>query len=50
MDKASGVYYLRTNMYIQVADDAHPSVASIVNKAVSHAKQNTNGSEYERLC
>lgn len=47
MDKASGVYYLRTNTYIQVADDAYPSVASIVNKAVSQAKQNTNGSEYE---
>ena len=47
MDKASGVYYLRTNTYIQVADDGHPSVASIVNKAVSQAKQNTNGSEYE---
>ena len=47
MDKASGVYYLRTNTYIQVAEDAYPSVASIVNKAVSQAKQNTNGSEYE---
>lgn len=47
MDKASGVYYLRTNTYIQVADDAYPSVARIVNKAVSQAKQNTNGSEYE---
>lgn len=47
MDKASGVYYLRTNTYIQVADDAHPSVASIFIKAVSQAKQNTNGSEYE---
>lgn len=47
MDKASGVYYLRTNTYIQVADDAYPSVASIVNKAMSQAKQNTNGSEYE---
>ena len=47
MDKASGVYYLRTNTYIQVADDAYPSVASIVKKAVSQAKQNTNGSEYE---
>ena len=33
MDKASGVYYLRTKTYIQVADDGHPSVASIVNKA-----------------
>lgn len=47
MDKTSGVYYLRTNTYIQVADDAYPSVACIVNKAVSLAKQNTNGSEYE---
>lgn len=47
MDKASGVYYLRTNTYIQVEDDAYPSVASIVNKAVSQARQNTNGSEYE---
>ena len=47
MDKASGVYHLRTNTYIQVADDAYPSVARIVNKAVSQAKQNTNGSEYE---
>lgn len=47
MDKTSGVYYLRTNTYIQVADDAYPSVACIVNKAVLQAKQNTNGSEYE---
>ena len=47
MDKASGVYYLRTNSYIQVADDAYPSVASIVNKAVSKAKQKTDSSEYE---
>ena len=47
MDKASGVYYLRTNTYIQVANDGYPSVASIVIKAVSQAKQNTNGSEYE---
>lgn len=47
MDKTAGVYYLRTNTYIQVADDAYPSVASIVGAAVSQAKQNTNGSEYE---
>lgn len=47
MDKASGVYYLRTNSYIQVADDAYPSVASIVNKAVSQAKLETDGTEYE---
>lgn len=47
MDKASGVYYLRTNTNIQVTDDAYPSVASIVGAAVSQAKQNTNGSEYE---
>lgn len=47
MDKASGVYYLRTNTYIQVADDAHPCVASIVNGAVLQAKQETDGTEYE---
>lgn len=47
MDKALGVYYLRTNTYIQVAEDAHPSVASIVGSAVSQAKQKTDGSEYE---
>lgn len=47
MDKASGVYYLRTNSYIEVADDAYPSVTSIVNKAVSQAKQETDGTEYE---
>lgn len=47
MDKASGVYYLRTNSYIEVADDGHPSVASIVNKAVSQAKQETDVTEYE---
>lgn len=47
MDKASGVYYLRTNTYIQVADDAYPSVASIVGEAVSQAKQKTNGTEFE---
>ena len=47
MDKASGVYYLRTNTYIQAADDAHPSVVSIVSEAVSQAKQKTDGSEYE---
>lgn len=47
MDKASGVYYLRTNTYIQVADDAHPSVTSIVGEAVSQAKQETDGTEFE---
>lgn len=47
MDKASGVYYLRTNTYIQVADDAYPSVASIVGEAVSQAKQETDCTEFE---
>ena len=47
MDKAAGVYYLRTNTYIQVTNDEYPSVASIIGAAVSQAKQNTNGSEYE---
>ena len=46
MDKASGVYLLRTNTYIQVANDAYPSVASIVDGAVSQARQKTDGSEY----
>lgn len=51
MDKASGVYYLRTNSYIQVADDAYPSAASIVGMAASQAKQETDGTEYEMaLC
>ena len=29
MDKASGVYYLRTNSYIQVADDAYPALQAL---------------------
>lgn len=29
MDKASGVYYLRTNSYIQVADDAYPALRAL---------------------
>ena len=37
---------LRTNTFIKVADDTHPSVSSIVNKAVSEAKTKTDGSEY----
>ena len=46
MDKPSGVYYMRTSTYIQVSDDAHPSVSSIVNDAVSLAKTKTDGSDY----
>ena len=46
MDKPSGVYYMRTSTYIQVSDDTHPSVSSIVNNAVNLAKTNTDGSEY----
>lgn len=45
MDKASGVDYLRINTYIQVADDAYPSVASIVGVAASQAKQETDGTD-----
>lgn len=37
---------LRTNTFIKVADDAYPSVSSIVNSAVARAKANTDGSEY----
>lgn len=47
MDKASGVYYMRTNTYIQFAGDAHSSVASIVGLAASQAKQEADGTEYE---
>lgn len=47
MDKPSDVYYLRTNTYIQIADGAYPSVASIVGLAASQAKQETDGTEYE---
>lgn len=47
MDKASGVYYMRTNTYIQFAGDAHSSVASIVGLAASQAKQEAGGTEYE---
>ncbi len=47
MDKASGVYYIRSNTYIQVASDAHPSVTSIVGMAMSQAKQEKDGTEYE---
>ena len=46
MDKPSGVYYMRTSTYIQVSDDAHPSVSSIVNNAVALAKAETDGSDY----
>ncbi len=47
MNKALGVTHLRTNTYIQVAGDAHPSVASTVGLAESQAKQETDGTEYE---
>lgn len=47
MDKASGVYYMRTNTYIQFAGDAHSSVASIFGLAASQAKQEADGTEYE---
>ena len=47
MGKASGVYYMRTNTYIQFAGDAHSSVASIVGLAASQAKQEADGTEYE---
>lgn len=47
MDKALGVYRLRANTYIQVAGDAHPSVANIAGLAESQAKQETDGTEYE---
>ena len=47
MDKGTGVYYLRTSTLIQVANEAYPSVSSIVNDAVALAKANTDGSDFE---
>ncbi len=37
---------LNSRTYVNVADDAHPSVASIVSGAVAQAKAATDGSEY----
>ena len=38
---------LNTRTYVAVADDAHPSVATIVSGAAAQAKAATDGSEYE---
>lgn len=38
---------LRTNTFISVADDAYPSVNSIVSDTVAKAKAATDGSEYQ---
>ena len=47
MDMGSQPYQIiNTRTYINVADDAYPSVSSIVNNAVARAKANTDGSEY----
>ena len=47
MDMGSQPYQtINTRTYINVADDTHPSVSSIVNNAVNLAKTNTDGSEY----
>lgn len=42
-----GIYYLRTTAEVTVNDAARPSVTQIVNNAVAHCRQETNGSEYD---
>lgn len=47
IDMGSQPYQIiNTRTFINVADDAHPSVSSIVNNAVNLAKTNTDGSGY----
>ena len=49
MDMGSQPYQtINTRTYINVADDTHPSVSSIVKNAVSEAKAKTDGSEYAK--
>ena len=48
IDMNSGVYYLRTNTYIQLSDEKYPSVKSIVEKAVNQCKSETDGSDYAK--
>lgn len=42
-----GIYYLRTMAEVTVNDAARPSVTQIVNDAVAHCRQETDGSEYD---
>ena len=42
-----GIYYLRTMAEVTVNDAARPSVTQIVNDAVTHCRQETDGSEYD---
>lgn len=42
-----GIYYLRTTAEVTVNDAASPSVTQIVNDAVTHCRQETDGSEYD---
>ena len=48
MDNASKVYYLRTNIYINVSDPNYPSVYSIVQSAVANCNNETDGSDYQK--
>lgn len=48
MDSASSVYYLRTNIYINVSDPNYPSVYTIVQSAVANCNNETDGSDYQK--
>lgn len=48
MDKAAGVYYLRSNVFASANDDAYPAVSTIVKSAVDKCSADTDGSDYAR--
>ena len=48
MDKESGIYYLRLNVYIQVSDPNYPSVSDIVSQTVAQSEEQTDGTEYAK--
>lgn len=48
MDSASSVYYLRTNIFINVSDPNYPSVYAIVQSAVANCNNETDGSDYQK--
>ena len=48
MDKAAGVYYLRSNVFASANDDAYPAVSAIVKSAVDKCSADTDGSDYAR--
>lgn len=48
MDKAAGVYYLRSNVFASANDDAYLAVSAIVKSAVDKCSADTDGSDYAR--